>query len=256
MSQTAANYSQQTGSTPEKKRRIANYWTKRSEDFTTLRHKELDSYMADRWKDEILPKIPKGADLKVLDVGTGSGFFAFLLEKCGYQVTGIDLTAAMVEEARNWAREIGSRAEFFVMDAEELLFKDEVFDIIVTRNLTWTLPNPQRAYREWMRVLKPEGVLLNFDGNYGAEGLQEKVELPENHAHKSIESSMIIENELIKSQLEISRHVRPAWDVEILQKTGFERLEIDFGVSRRVYRQIDEFFNPTPLFCIKAVKEL
>lgn len=38
--------------------------------------------------------------------------------------------------------------------------------MIVTRNLTWNLEQPEKAYKEWLRVLKPGGCLLNYDGNY------------------------------------------------------------------------------------------
>ena len=42
-------------------------------------------------------------------------------------------------------------------------FSDGTFDVLVTRNLTWTLPDAgKKAYREWSRVLKEDGVLLNF----------------------------------------------------------------------------------------------
>ena len=97
--------------------------------------------------------------------------------------------------------------------------------------------------------------MLNFDGNYGKENFAEdEDELPENHAHKSIGNDLMRECERIKDQLEISYHVRPAWDVEILEKAGFEKLELNLGVSRRIYQEIDEFYNPTPLFMIKATK--
>ena len=35
--------------------------------------------------------------------------------------------------------------------------------MIVSRNLTWNLPHPEMAYKEWLRVLKKGGRLLNFD---------------------------------------------------------------------------------------------
>ena len=41
---------------------------------------------------------------------------------------------------------------FEVMDAENPDFADETFDVIVSRNLTWTLPDAAGAYKEWIRV--------------------------------------------------------------------------------------------------------
>ena len=58
-----------------------------------------------------------------------------------------------------------------VMDAEAPDFPDEEFDVIVSRNLTWTLPDAEHAYQEWFRVLKPGGVMINLDANYGGSRL-------------------------------------------------------------------------------------
>lgn len=44
--------------------------------------------------------------------------------------------------------------------------QDGSFDVIVTRNLTWNLEEPQKAYQEWCRVLKKGGILLNFDAGW------------------------------------------------------------------------------------------
>ena len=44
-------------------------------------------------------QLPQGSPLNILDVGTGTGFFAILMAKLGHKVTGIDLTPAMLEEA-------------------------------------------------------------------------------------------------------------------------------------------------------------
>ena len=255
MNQAAVQYAEQAIYYIDKKERIKNYWAKRSHDFADLRLKELSSPLAGRWLDEICRYFPKEKNLRILDIGTGTGFFAFLLESMGHRVTGIDLTPSMIEEAKNIGRKLNSGAHFRVMDAEQLLYRDESFDVIITRNLTWTLPNPENAYAEWFRVLKKGGIMLNFDGNYGRENFAEdEDELPENHAHKSIGNDLMRECDRIKNQLEISYHVRPAWDVEIMEKAGFEKLELNLGVSRRIYQEVDEFYNPTPLFMIKATK--
>ena len=104
---------------------------------------------------------PRGRTLRVLDVGTGTGFFACLLAAEGHEATGIDLTPDMIAHAGHMAAVLGQDVRFLLMDAEEPDFEDESFDVLVTRNLTWTLPHIEKAYREWFRILKPGGVLLN-----------------------------------------------------------------------------------------------
>jgi ubiquinone/menaquinone biosynthesis C-methylase UbiE len=66
------------------------------------------------------------------------------------------------------AAALGQNVSFKIMDAEELDFASESFDALVTRNLTWTLPHIEKAYHEWFRILKPGGVLINFDADYSA----------------------------------------------------------------------------------------
>lgn len=140
------------------------------------------------------------------------------------------------------------------MDAENPDFTDESFDVIVTRNLTWTLPDAARAYKEWIRVLKTGGVLINADANYGADNFADTTNLPSNHAHFTVGDAMMNECEEIKRQLPISSYIRPAWDVEILGKLGVKKFSIDTGISERIYTKKDEFYNPTPMFLLCVEK--
>ena len=238
----------------EIKNRIINYWSRRSGDFARLRHDELNSYMADLWLEEIRKYLPD-KPCRILDIGTGSGFFAILLGKAGHYVEGIDLTASMIEEAKILAAKSGVNSVFKVMDAENLLYPDESFDIVLSRNLTWTLPHPRKAYSEWHRVLKKGGMLLNFDADYGKEHLvQDLNSLPQNHAHHNINSDLLAECDSIKANLDISQLRRPQWDSSVLQQIGFAHVDTDETVGKRIYSQHDEFYNPTPLFLIRAVK--
>lgn len=72
----------------------------------------------------------------------------------GHEVIGVDLTADMITRAKELAAEEKADCTFQVMDAENLEFADEAFDMVISRNLTWTLPDAERAYSEWLRVLK------------------------------------------------------------------------------------------------------
>ena len=238
----------------DRKEKIAAYWTKRSDSFLEQRRAELHSALADRWLEEIRKYLLEKTPLRILDVGCGTGFFTILLAKQGHQVTGTDLTPDMVANARILAKEELVNCDFEIMDAEHLSFADNSFDVVISRNLTWTLPEAAQAYKEWTRVLKPGGVLLNFDANYGAVNFAETSDLPENHAHNQLGNSLMQECEDIKRQLPISSYIRPAWDVEELGKVGMEQISIDLGVSRRVYKERDAFYNPTPMFAIAATK--
>ena len=246
----------------ERKERIVSYWEKRSGDFLEHKRAELHSPMSERWLYEIKNQLPQDRNLRILDVGCGAGFFSVLLAKEGYQVTGVDLTPDMVENARTapveslsvakqqmveilksllyenartLAEEEKTDCEFFVMDAENLRFADESFDVVISRNLTWTLPDVKSAYREWVRVLKKGGILLNFDANYGLSDFTDLCELPDNHAHQEIGDDMMRECEEIKRQLPISSYSRPAWDLENLGAMKLQEFSVDLGISSRIY---------------------
>ena len=98
-------------------------------------------------------------------------------------------------------------------------------------------------------------MLINFDADYyAALEDDEEQELPENHAHKLVPDEMKAENDSITMEIGAYQQPRPQWDVQLLVEAGFERVIVDMGVYRRIYAEIDEFFNPTPIFAIVAYK--
>ena len=237
------------------KHRVTHYWSNRADSFEQQRLREFDSEKRERWLAELRRYLPQGKTLRILDVGTGTGFFACLLAAEGHKTVGIDLTPNMIEHAKHMAAVLGLDARFQLMDAEEPDFEPESFDVLVTRNLTWTLPHIEKAYREWYRILKPGGILINFDADYCA-ALEDEDEhdLPANHAHKLVPDCMMQENDSITMEIGAYHGPRPQWDVQLLIEAGFERVTVDTGVYRRIYAEIDEFFNPTPIFTIAAFK--
>ena len=239
----------------DRKEKIVHYWGKRSDSFMEQKRAELHSAVGERWTEEIRRQLQGRQNLNILDVGCGSGFFSIMLAKKGHRVTGIDLTPEMITCAKELAKEEHANCKFLVMDAEKLEFEDHSFDVVISRNLTWTLPDAAAAYQEWIRVLKPDGLLLNFDANYGISNFLDKAELPENHAHYILGDEMMKECEEIKRQLPISSYSRPAWDLEVLGQMGLTTFSIDLGLGKRIYIEKDEFYNPTPMFMLSVRKD-
>jgi SAM-dependent methyltransferase len=122
----------------------------------------------------LLPPAP--AD--ILDVGTGTGFLAWLLAELGHRVTGVDLAPGMLAVARaerakgaEGPEGAGAAAplpagapDFRVGDAIDPPLPPASVDAVVNRHLLWTLTDPARAFASWRRLLRPGGRVVAIDG--------------------------------------------------------------------------------------------
>ena len=102
-------------------------------------------------------------DTKVLDVATGTGVASLYVAKKGGSITALDLTEAMLNEAKKKAViENIKNVEFKVGSAFNLPFEDESFDIVTSIKFMHLFPfkQQQAAIREMLRVLKPGGCLV------------------------------------------------------------------------------------------------
>ncbi|WP_309055666.1 class I SAM-dependent methyltransferase, partial [Streptomyces sp.] len=103
----------------------------------------------------------------VLDVGCGTGSLSALLAGAGHRVTGVDLAPRMVEAARAKLAAAGLPGRFLVGDAAAPPTGEETFDVLLSRHLVWTLPDPAAALDTWVSRLRPGGVLLLVEGRWG-----------------------------------------------------------------------------------------
>ena len=232
--------------------RIESYWDKRSSNFNRVRHLELNGIDSSLWLKIIKEHLPQKENLNILDVGTGTGFFAILLSKLDHKITAIDISSKMIEEAKKNAKEFNISAEFKKMNAQNLDFKDCTFDVVIARNLTWTLPDVMKAYKEWYRVLKVGGLLLNFDSDYGEMTFSKKGDTA--NVHSNIADELFIECNNIKDNLRISSHRRPYWDIEFLKTLGFD-VKFDEDISSLVHKDENCHYDSVPLFAIYGRKK-
>jgi ubiquinone/menaquinone biosynthesis C-methylase UbiE len=101
---------------------------------------------------------------QALDVGCGPGHTALAIAPHVGAVTGLDLTEAMLAEARRLAAERGiANARFERGDVEQLPFADGSFDLVTSRYSAHHYPRPAVALAEIARVLRPGGVFLLAD---------------------------------------------------------------------------------------------
>lgn len=250
---------------------IQNYWNHRYTGYSKVNQKELEGIQRKRWKEELKRLLPANPNLKVLDIGTGPGFFSIILEELGYTIiTGIDVSDKMLEVAKENIQKYGkehSSIQLIQMDAQKLEFKPESFDIIVSRNLTWNLEKPQQAYSEWLRVLKSNGTLLIFDANWYAFLQNESLEKEfEEKRKKAIEEKLedywqgegVNEKKMnwIVEQLPLTYQQRPQWDRNYFSSQKGISVETEENFGDLVWDYEEQLnYGATPMFCIKVVKE-
>ena len=252
------------------KNEIHDYWTNRARGYSEYNQQEMADARRTMWRDKLLSLLgnqfpeKKPQEIKILDVGTGPGFFAILLAEAGYQVTAIDYTEEMLKEAQSNAGELAKCIVWKTGDAQALDVESNSFDVIVTRNVTWNLPRPDLAYREWLRVLKPGGVLYNFDADwYGHLYNEEKRSSYEKDRKQTEEQNVedyysgtdIEKMEEIARQVPLSRLERPKWDIETMQKAGFLDVSCDEEVWKEVWTEEEIINNSTsPIFLLTGRK--
>lgn len=106
--------------------------------------------------DFFLQTISNAADLKLLDVGCGTGYFCKVASDKGINVTGLDATPEFIDEAKTRL----PNGYFMVGEMEELPFADKSFDVVCGFNSFQYAANTNNAFKEAKRVLADNGKLI------------------------------------------------------------------------------------------------
>ena len=145
---------------------IRDYWSKRSETFDlSPGHEIFNDEERHGWHALFRRHLGDGEGRAVLDVASGTGVISLLLHDIGFNVTGLDFSEAMLARARAKVDKLDAPIRFVLGDAEQTLEADASYDAVVNRHLVWTLVDPEAAFAEWFRVLRPAGRLLIVDAD-------------------------------------------------------------------------------------------
>jgi ubiquinone/menaquinone biosynthesis C-methylase UbiE len=106
-----------------------------------------------------------------LEIGAGTGYFSLNLLQAGVveHATATDISPGMLETLSENAARLGLTVETVACDAEQLPFADASFDLVFGHAVLHHLPDLDRAFAEFRRVLKPGGVLF-FAGEPSLHG--------------------------------------------------------------------------------------
>lgn len=208
------------------------YWTERAPlyDAHQQRPERLARDVAawsEIWR-EALPDAP--AD--VLDLGTGSGFVAFVHAALGHRVTATDLAEGMVEIARDRAATMAGAPDFRIGDAVAPDFAPGSFDAITNRYVMWTLREPEEALANWRRLLRPGGVLAVVDSTWFPEGLDANptpgfAQWYDEHVRRALP---LAEARSIEATVELVRSAGFR-DVTVTPLTSILELDREYGVA-------------------------
>jgi len=110
--------------------------------------------------------IPPGT--RLLDVGCGAGQLTLPAARKGIQVTGLDLAANLVLQARTKAAAEGLPIQVDEGDAEDLPYRNASFDVVMSLIGAMFAPRPELVASEMCRVCRPGGTIIM--GNWTPEG--------------------------------------------------------------------------------------
>lgn len=223
---------------------IAKYWDRQAVIWAEEKQEAWEKQETEYWMEFFKSLLPKLNGNKALEVGTASGYFANILTLAGYEVTAVDYSPAMITEAKRVSQQLELAVTYYVMDAQQLEFANDTFDLVFTRLMTWSLPDPSRFYRSTFNVLKSGGLLLNFDGDFGDITFTQD-------GHERYPADIMEEANTIKSQLSISKVKRPIADVNMLIVIGFKDVSFDLQAQNNILH-LDA--QDSSLFEVSAVK--
>ncbi len=97
-----------------------------------------------------------------LEIGAGTGYFSLNLASCGIigNLTATDISPGMLASLERTAAGLGVPVSTVVTEAETLPFEDESFDVVLGHAVLHHIPDLDRAFSEFFRVLRPGGSIV------------------------------------------------------------------------------------------------
>lgn len=121
----------------------------------------FNSGMFYRARKQVFQDILFEPEQRVLFVGVGTGIDLAFIPHEDLHITAIDYSEEMIQKAK--AKYPNASIQFLQMDAQELEFEQNSFDLVVASLILSVVPDPNKTLEEIIRVTKHEGGILIFD---------------------------------------------------------------------------------------------
>src|SRR5579859_1430269 len=145
--------------------KITEFWNERGATYEDQAIHRVQGEDEQRVWQQTLRDLLPAAPADVVDVGTGTGYLAFIVAAAGYQVTGVEIADGMLAVAQAKAREVTNAPTFVHGNAMDPPLPPSSADAVVSRQVIWTLVDPERAFRSWFNLLRPGGRVVAFHGS-------------------------------------------------------------------------------------------
>jgi SAM-dependent methyltransferase len=190
----------------------------------------------------VVDQLGLGLRAQVLDVGCGPGWMSEYLARCGYWVTGVDISEDMVEIARLRVSRIPEQvgegvdpvAEFHAMPVREMPWTDR-FEAAILYDTMHHFDNELETLRVIHRTLVPGGTIYIREGARPAPGSEgEQALIDEMRTHETLESPF-----------------DPRYLLDVVREAGFDDARrlleldelVDVGDTRQPFRTFTRFFR-------------
>lgn len=131
----------------------ANFWLK-------IIRENLDPYRLKITNNAILKPLKGEKNLKILDAGCGEGYLSRLLAERGHKVWAIDFCPKLIEATKELEKKNPLGIKYFLGDFRKTNFPSSFFDAIISHQTINEIENPERAFKEFARILKKRGKLI------------------------------------------------------------------------------------------------
>lgn len=142
------------------KKKKKREWKENSNFWIKIIRENLDPYRLVVTNKAVLECFKNQKKLKILDAGCGEGYLSRIMAKRGHQVFGIDSCEELIKAAKELERKKPLGIKYFLGDFRKTIFANSYFDLIVSHQTINEIENPEKAFKEFFRILKKRGKII------------------------------------------------------------------------------------------------